>query len=67
MAEPGAGHVRLITDLGAEVTRLARERQVRAGQVCAPGNRRDGCPMHHVPPRERAHDPDHCDRVWEGS
>jgi hypothetical protein len=28
--------------------------------------RRDGCPMRRLPPRSRAHDPDHCDRAWGG-
>lgn len=65
MADP-PGTFRRIDDPQAEVERLARERQIAAGQVCAEVVRRDGCPMRRLPPRSRAHDPDHCDRAWGG-
>jgi hypothetical protein len=61
------GTFRRIDDPEAEVMRLSRERQVSAGQVCAGEDRREGCPMRDVRPRLRAHDPDHCDRVWEAA
>jgi hypothetical protein len=65
VSEPGCGHVRVIASPEAEVMRLARERQVRGGQICAEADRRDGCPERHAPPRERGHDPAHCDHAWE--
>ena len=61
------GTFRRIDDPQAEVDRLARDRQISAGQICAEQDRRDGCPMRNVRPRLRAHDPDHCDRVWSAA
>ena len=58
------GTFRPIDDPQAEVDRLARDRQIAGGQICAEEDRRDGCPMRNVRPRLRAHDPDHCDRAW---
>jgi hypothetical protein len=66
MADP-PGTFREIDDPQAEVDRLARERQITAGQVCAEVVRRDGCAMRRIRPRLRTHDPDHCDRVWEAA
>ena len=63
MADP-PGTFRHIDDPQAEVERLARDRQIFAGQICSEVVRRDGCPMRRQPARSRAHDPDHCDRVW---
>lgn len=58
------GIAREIDDPQAEIERLARDRQVSAGQICAEEDRAAGCPYHGVPQRERAHDPAHCDRAW---
>ena len=61
------GTLRHIEDPQAEVDRLARQRQISAGQICAEEDRREDCPMRNVRPRLRAHDPDHCDRVWSAA
>lgn len=66
MADP-PGTFRHIDDPQAEVERLARQRQIAAAQICAPPDRAGGCPMRDVRPRLRAHDPDHCDRVWSAA
>jgi hypothetical protein len=66
MGDP-PGTFREIGDPAAEVARLSRQRQISAGQICPEDHRRDGCPMRDVRPRLRAHDPDHCDRVWEAA
>ena len=73
MADP-PGTFREIGDPQAEVDRLARQRQISAGQICAEEDRGcdadceigpSHCSWHHQPSHKRDyHDPGHCDRVW---
>ena len=67
------GTIRRIPDPQAEMERLAFDRQVTAGQVCAAADRHcdpdcEISPAHccfwHEQYRKRAHDPAHCDRAW---
>jgi hypothetical protein len=74
MSDP-RGHLRPVGDLDAEMMRLARERQVTGGQVCAAQDRCTAgcegglphCGQAHRLPSARTHDSAHCDRVWGGS
>lgn len=65
------GSFSFIRDPQGEAERLAFERQVSAGQVCAAQDRSCDadceigpahCPNHHQ--ARKTHDPDHCDRAW---